>query len=115
MKRWKFLLAAVLLTGCLSAQTPAPKEPSQKDVRYRFGLVVTRAVANFHSADSIEAGLAAQGSTLNPQIATLKLRIQAALDESHKALDGGQVAAADEALTRAESMLDRFAAKIGGY
>jgi hypothetical protein len=106
-------MLAAALAGALVAQT-APESDALKDARYRLGLTATRAVANFEAADSIEANLKAHGSTLNPQIVTLKLRIQAALNDAHKALDKGELKQTNDAIKRADSMLDKFADKIGG-
>ena len=118
MQCWKFLAIAAALVGALAAQTAPAKDAQpadpRKETRYQLGLVATRAVANFEAADSIEVALKAHGFTLNPQIVTLKLRIQAALDEAHKDLDKGELPAANDAIKRAASMLDKFTDKIGG-
>jgi hypothetical protein len=95
------------------AQTPAKSEP-EKDAKKRLGLIATRAIANFRSADSIEANLGARGETIHPQLAALRLRIEAALDEAQTAVDHGQSADANKALDNAQALLDRFAQRLGG-
>jgi hypothetical protein len=140
MKCRRFLAVSALVLGSLSAQSSAPQSSAaqnsapqtqssasqssapqstpppdpRKEMRYSLGLVETRTAANFQAADSIEANLAAEGSTLHPQLVTLRLRIQAALDEARKALAKDDLGSAGKAIQRAEAMLDRFAAKIGG-
>ena len=123
----KCLVGLLLALGVISAQgTPAPQAPSpppaprpqpeksQKDARKRLGLLATRATANFRSADSIEANLNAQGHTLHPQLVALRLRIEAALDEAQKAVDHSDPAAANEALDKAQSLLQQFIQRLGG-
>jgi len=118
----KCLVGLLLAWGVVSAQsTPAPQIPrlaqaekSQKDARKRLGLVATRATANFRSADSIEANLNAQGHTLHPQLVALRLRIEAALDEAQKAVDHADPAAANEALDKAQALLQQFIQRLGG-
>jgi hypothetical protein len=98
-------------------QVPAPARPQtqpQKDAQRRLGLTATRAIANFRSADSIEANLNAQGHSLHPQIVALRLRIEAALDEAQKAVDQADPTAANEALDRAQALLQRFIQRLGG-
>jgi hypothetical protein len=115
------LLASLLILGPAMAQDPAPPPPTNpktvarlKDARHRFDLVATRAVANFRSADSIAERLKAEGATLHPQLITLRLQIEAALDETQAALDKGDVDTAKKATDRAEGLLDRFARRLGG-
>jgi len=97
---------------------PASARPQadqlQKDVKRRLALVATRAIANFRSADSIEANLNARGQSLHPQIVALRLRIEAALDEAQKAVDQTDPAGANEALDNAQALLQRFIQRLGG-
>lgn len=96
-------------TSCTAASPAAVRE-----MRHRLGLVATRAIAYFRSADSIEENLKEQGATLHPDIVVLRLRLEAALDETEKATDRCELAIAGKALERARALLDRFAAKLGG-
>ena len=97
-----------------SAQ-PKPSPAALKEARHRFNLAATRAAANFRSADSIEANLRTQDSTLHPQINALRFRIEAALDSAEQALKDSDVTAATDDTKQAEQMLDRFARLLGGY
>jgi ElaB/YqjD/DUF883 family membrane-anchored ribosome-binding protein len=106
----KFLALALVVIGSLAAQGTAV----EKEARLRFGQVATRAVAHFRAADSIEAGLREDGATLHPQLIELRLRIEAALDETQAAMDKGDFKAAKESIERAEALLDRFARRLGG-
>lgn len=114
----KYLVGLLLAFGVIWAQDvpssriPAPAQP-QKDTERRLGLLVTRATANFRSADSIEANLNALGHSLHPQIVALRLRIEAALDEAQKAIDHADLAAANEALDKAQALLQRFIQRLG--
>src|SRR5579863_975563 len=117
----KFLIGLVLAAGVVCAQNaPSPQSPAQpqnkaqKDAQKRLGLIATRAIANFRSADSIEANLVSQGQTLHPQLITLRLRIEAALDEAQTAVDQNDTATAKEALDTAQALLDRYAQRLGG-
>jgi hypothetical protein len=118
MKLKAALLASLLaLVPVFAQNAPQPTvapTPALKEAHHRFDLVATRAVANFRSADSIEARLRADGATLNPQIVSLRLRIEAALDEGQADLDKGDVDSAKKATERAEGLVDRFAKKLGG-
>ena len=119
----KCLVGLLLALSVISAQdapsprVPAPAQPrtqAQKDAQRRLGLVATRAIANFRSADSVEANLNAQGHSLHPEIVALRLRIEAALDEAQEALDQADPAAANKALDRAQALLQRFIQRMGG-
>ena len=117
----KCVLGLLLALGITWAQdAPSPQAPAQsqtqaqKDARRRLGLLATHAIANFRSADSIEANLNARGLSLHPQIVALRLRIQAALGEAQKAVDHGDAAAANEALDNAQALLQRFIQQLGG-
>jgi len=110
----KLLLTFVLLgiwAGSALAQQPAV----QRETQHRFGLLATRAVANFRSADSIEANLRERGQTLNPQLVALRLRILGALDEARADIGQSDFVAANDALDRAQGFLDRFAQSLGGF
>ncbi len=110
MKLLEALIAAVLLVSPAAAEDTA----AMKAARQRFGLVSTRAVANFRSADSIEERLKAQGGTLHPSLVSLRLRIEAALDKAEAALGKSDVKTAVEQTKQAEGLLDKFAHKLGG-
>jgi len=118
----KYVLLALALAGGLAAQqqnrapAPAPARESAelREVRHQFDFAATRAAAYIHSADSIEANLAADGAVLHPRIAVLRQRIVAALNEARAAIDERDFAAARAAITRAEALIDRFAREIGG-
>jgi hypothetical protein len=119
----KCLVGLLLAMGVIGAQdtpkpqVPAPVQPQnqvQKDAQRRLGLLATRAIANFRSADSIEANLNRRGQSLHPQIVALRLRIEAALDEAQKAIDQADPAAANEELDMAQALLQRFIQRLGG-
>ncbi len=110
MKTWEGLFAAMLLMSPAMGQDAS----AMKAARLRFGQVATRAIANFRSADSIEARLRAQGSTLHPSLITLRLRIESALDEAEAALKKGDLDSAGEQIKMAEGMVDKFAHRLGG-
>lgn len=114
-------LAFLGVAGAARAQSaPAPaactavSPAAIRELRHRLGLVATRAIAYFRSADSIEENLKQQGAALHPEIVSLRLRLEAALDESEDAIDQCDAALARKALERAQALLDRFAAKLGG-
>ena len=115
-------MASLLALGIIRAQdAPRPQSPvpaaqttAQKDAQLRLGLLATRALANFQSADSIEANLNRHGQTLHPQTVALRLRIEAALDEAQKASDESDTAAANEELDMAQALLQRFIQRLGG-
>jgi hypothetical protein len=115
----KFLVGLLLALGVMWAQdapssrVPAPAQP-QKDAERRLALLATRAIANFRSADSIEANLNARGHSLHPQIVALRLRIEGALDQAQKALDHADPAGANQALDNAQALLQRFIQRLGG-
>jgi hypothetical protein len=114
----RYLLLALALAGGLAAQhkdkPPAPESTELREVRHQFDFAATRAAAYIHSADSIEANLAADGAVLHPRIAVLRLRIVAALNEARAAINERDFAAARSAIDRAEALIDRFAHEIGG-
>lgn len=123
----KCLVGSLLAFGVICAQdaarpqapapAPVPARPqtkAEKDAQKRLGLLATRAIANFHSAESIEANLNRDGHSLHPQIVALRLRIEAALDEAQKAVDHADPATANEALDRAQALLQRFVQLVGG-
>jgi len=117
----KCLLALLLAIGVAGAQNPpAPQTPAQaqtpaqKETKRRLALLATRAIANFRSADSIEASLSAHGQSLHPQLVTLRLRIEAALDEAQGDVDQGDLKSAKEDLDTAQALLDRYIQRLGG-
>jgi hypothetical protein len=64
--------------------------------------------------DSIEENLNGMGATLHPQLVSLRLRIEAALNNTDEALDQNDLATANQALDMAEALLARLAAQLGG-
>ena len=120
MKPVLMVLAFLGVAGAACAQNapaPAPCTASPaaiREMRHQLGLVATRAIAYFRSADSIEESLEEHGATLHPDIVSLGLRLEAALDETEKATNQCDLAMAGKALERARALLDRFAAKLGG-
>lgn len=127
------LVAALLVTagsaraqnapaGNRSPETPdrrtgwhiAPESGAVRDMRHRLALVATRAIGYFMSADSIEASLRSEGLSLHPDIAVLRVRLEAALDQTQTAIDRGDLDAAGKSMDVAQALLDRFAAKLGG-
>jgi len=83
-------------------------------MRHRLVLVQTRAIAYFHSMDSIEERLRAQGMVLHPETVVLRVRIEAELGEARGALDQDDRATAEEAMDQAQALVERLAAKLGG-
>jgi outer membrane murein-binding lipoprotein Lpp len=102
-------IGAVVLAGIALAG-----EPDLRGAKRRFMFVSTRAIANFRAVDSIEQRLRDRGLVLHPQLIALRLRIEAALDETDAALKASDLAGAGEAMARAEALLDRYAQSIGG-
>jgi hypothetical protein len=109
----RLLLRALALSSIVAGVTLAQTAPSEKELRIRFGNAAALASAWFQSADAFEARLRDDASTLHPQIATLRGQIEAALDEAHAALDRNDAAEADEAIVRAQALIDRFARHFG--
>jgi hypothetical protein len=105
------LLAAI---PAFAQGSPAPESPALKQARHRLGLVATRATAHFRSADTIAESLEVEGLSLHPEILALRYRTEGMLDRSEKAIDRGDVGAANEALERAEAFLERFIKRLGG-
>ena len=98
-----------------AANCTAASPAAVREVRHRLGLVATRAIAYFRSADSIEENLKQQGAALHPDIVSLRLRLEAVLDETDKAIDRRcDPALAGKALERAQALLTWFAAPLGG-
>lgn len=83
-------------------------------MRHRLVLIQTRAVAYFHSVDSIEERLRGEGMVLHPETVVLRVRIEAELGEARAALDQDDLTAAGDALDQAQALLERLAAKLGG-
>ena len=99
----------------LAGQQRAPEPREEREARHHFALVATRSAANFRSADSIEANLRSDGAVLHPRLAALRMRVEAALSEARYEMDQHDYPAAEDALSRADAFLDRFAKAIGGY
>jgi uncharacterized membrane protein len=105
-----------LLLACLAAATLAAQETGeQRQARHHFDLAAICAAANFRSADSIDARLRQDGAVLHPRLTALRLLIEAALSEAQFEMDQHDYPAAEDALTRADALLDRLAKEIGGY
>lgn len=107
--------SATLLS--LAALVPAfgQDQPTARETQNRLNLVATRALANFRSADSIEYSLRGQGNTLHPQLAAMRMRVEAALDQAEGDLKKSNLQDANEALDRAQGWLDRLSRRLGGY
>ena len=124
MKLARIFFVVVAVAGSAWAQDKAPAKPAPKplaatpaatrEMRHRLGLAATRAIANFHSADTIEERLRAEGQTLHPELARLRLNIESELDEADSAINRGDLTGAAKAIDRAQAFLDRFAARLGG-
>jgi hypothetical protein len=112
MKSRRFLTTAMLWAA--GPVAGAQHSSVERELWLRFGQAATRAVANFRSADSIEQSLEMEGNTLHPTLLALKMRIEAALDESEAALNKGEMESAKEAIGRAEGLTDKFAKRLGG-
>lgn len=127
----RIVILCCLLITCAFAQTPeakdarkdnpkenqpaaSPESPALRATRHSFMLVSTRAVALFHSADTIEARLAADGSTIHPSTATLRMRIEHHLDQAEAAINKGDLTKADGHIKVADELVNRFARRIGG-
>ena len=111
----KTILLALAVTAGLAAQQPQPESPELREAKHHFDLAAIRAAANFRSSDSIDARLRNDGAVLHPRLTMLRMRIEAALSEARYEMDRHDYPAAEEALTRADALLDRFAREIGGY
>jgi len=111
----KLILLALAAAAALAAQQPQPESPAQREAKHHFDLAAIRAAANFRSADSIDARLREDGAVLHPRLTALRMRIEAALSEARFQMDQRDYPAAEDALGRAEALLDRFAKEIGGY
>jgi hypothetical protein len=119
----KFGQVVLALTGLcgsgLAQNAPPPRAEAQpsaatREMRHRLVLIQTRAIAYFHSMDSIEERLRSEGMVLHPETVVLRVRIEAELGQARTALDRDDLAAAGEALDRVQALLDRLAAKLGG-
>jgi hypothetical protein len=112
------LLLAGLSATLMAQNAPPPRAPivtrEMREIRHRLVLIQTRAIAYFHSMDSIEERLRAQGMVLHPETVVLRVRLEAELGEARAALDEDDLVPAGEALDRAQVLLDRLAAKLGG-
>ncbi len=104
-------IACALAAGLLGAE----ETPTQRETRHHIDLVAIRAAANFRSADSVDAHLREDGAVLHPRLTALHMRIEAALSEAHYEMEQRDYPAVEDALIRADALLDRFAQEIGGY
>ena len=111
----KCLALALAAVAALAAQPAPPESKELREAKHQIDLAAIRAAANFRSADSIQAHLQEDGAVLHPRIAELRMRIEAALSEARYEMDQHDYPAAEDALTRAQALLDRFAKEIGGY
>jgi hypothetical protein len=92
----------------------AEDDADTRKARERLGLTASRAIALFHSADSIAANLEARGATLHPELIAMRVNIERLLDRAEAAIDKGDRKAAGRDLDRAEGFLTRFSKRIGG-
>ena len=104
----KFLCIAALLIA------PAFAQDAASEARHHFDNVAASAAGYMHSLDSIEWRLHQEGMTLHPQLASLRARIGAALNEAHRAIDRGEFTSADRVLKTAEELIERLGHKLGG-
>ncbi len=115
-------MLSCLILATVSGQTPpekssptAPAESTEiRATRHSFMLVSTHAIALFQSADSIEARLHAEGSSLHPGTVTLRLRIEHTLDQAEAAMNKGEWNRAKEEIKVAGELVNRFSRRIGG-
>jgi ElaB/YqjD/DUF883 family membrane-anchored ribosome-binding protein len=96
-----------------NTQSP-PESAELKAARHSFMLVSTRAIALFQSADTIEARLEADGSTLRPSTTALRLRIERTLDQAEASLNKADATRAKEHIKVADELVNRFERRIGG-
>jgi hypothetical protein len=92
----------------------APESGAVREMRHRLTLVATRAIGYFMAADSIEASLQSEGLSLHSDIAVLRVRLEATLDEAEAAINRSDLDRAGKTIDVAQALLDRFAAKLGG-
>jgi len=120
VKLARVVVGLTCLCGAVLAQNAPPPRPTarpsaeMREARHRLVLIQTRAIAYFHSMDSIEERLRAEGMVLHPETVVLRVRLEGELGEARAALDQDDLAAAGEALDQAQALLDRLAAKLGG-
>jgi hypothetical protein len=113
-------MVCLLVAGAF-AQTQEPKDGAPvvsesaalKATRHSFMLVSTKSVALFRAADTIEARLQADGSTLRPSTTALRLRLEHTLDQAEAAINKGDLTKADEHIKVADELATRFARRIG--
>lgn len=84
-----------------------------EETKLRLGLVSTRALAHFRSADSLAANLEQRGLGPRTSIIALRIGIESALDRADAALEKGDAQAAQRALDRAEGLIARLARDSG--
>ena len=114
MKAALLALALACVPVMAQDQAPAKQSPEIREAKHRLGLVATRAIANFRSLESIEENLQSMGMTLHPDLLSLRMRIEAALDATDEAIDKNDAKAANEELDRADALVTRLARQIGG-
>lgn len=108
------LACAPMLAQNQPAGSPAKPSAEMREARHRLGLVATRAIAYFRSLDSIGENLEAMGLELNPDLVSLRARIEAALDATDEALGKNDAKRANESLDQADALVNRLAQKLGG-
>jgi hypothetical protein len=108
------LVAPLLAQNVPPSRAPEKLSPAAREMRHRLVLVQTRAVAYFHSMDSIEERLRSEGMVLHPETVVLRVRLEAELGEARAALDQDDLPTAGEALDQAQALVNRLAAKLGG-
>jgi hypothetical protein len=84
------------------------------DLRDRFDVVASSAVAQMQSADSIEWRLHQEGLSLNASLIALRARLGSALDQAHMAIERDDPKTAERALKLAEDLTEKLAKRLGG-
>ena len=115
MQRYRLLMLFLLSVG-VPAQTPdsAAENRALRDAKHRYMFVATKAAGLFHSFDSVEQNLAADGATIHPTTGTLRLRIEGTLREAESALADRDVKSATLETKLAEELVSRLAKRVGG-
>ncbi|HTS46688.1 MAG TPA: hypothetical protein VMH05_02025 [Bryobacteraceae bacterium] len=108
------LSCAPMLAQDQPVSSPVKPSAEMREVQHRLGLVATRAIGYFRSMDSIGESLEAMGLELNPDLVSLRVRIEAALDATDEAIDKNDAKKANDSLDRAEALVTRLAQKLGG-
>src|SRR5262249_30925415 len=100
MRRALLALALTILAGALAAQD-GKTSAETREAKHRLGLVATRAIATFHSMDSVAENLDDLGVALHPDLVSLRSRLESSLDTAEAAIEHNDLKKANEALTQA--------------